>query len=101
MGDVLARLAAAGALPTLTLILGYFLQPARDWFSDLRADRRRRDVSQRDTLTALQDALFGLDDMLIALTDESNEEHWKARAATTLRAPSESSLDRQVRTRPQ
>ncbi len=97
MGDVLARLAAAGALPTLTLILGYFLQPARDWFSDLRADRRRRDVSQRDTLTALQDALFGLDDMFIALTNESNEEHVKARAATRFGVPSESSLERQVR----
>jgi hypothetical protein len=52
---------------------------------------------QRQTLTTLHDALFGLNDMFIALINETNEEHVKARSATRFGAGAESMLERQVR----
>ena len=52
---------------------------------------------QRQTLIALQDALFGLNDMFIALINETNEEHVKARSATRFGVGAESMLERQVR----
>jgi hypothetical protein len=97
MGDFLAKLGAAGALPALTLILGYFLQPARDWFSDMRADRRQKHTSQRQTLTALQDALFALDDWFTAVLNETNEDHVKGRTTTRFGVGVESHLERTLR----
>ena len=56
-----------------------------------------RATFQRQTLTALHDALFGLNDMFIALINENNEEHVKARSATRFGVGAESMLERQVR----
>jgi hypothetical protein len=52
---------------------------------------------QRQTLTALHEAMFGLNDMFIALINETNEEHVKARSSTRFGVGAESMLERQVR----
>src|SRR5579864_6701663 len=86
------------ALPVLALIFGYLLQPTRDWLVERRTDRRERRTSRRETLMALQAAVYELDDMFVALTNETNLEHVAGRPSTRFGVGQESGRERGIRT---